>query len=76
MTVTVTRQWVGGGPRHHHYDTVEEAAADTREYIERLVGPDLDPQGLEEITRNVIDRHCVRLDTRDGGIIVGPGTPA
>lgn len=71
MSVTIIRQWVGGGARHHHYDTVEEAAEDTRDFIARHVEQDIEPERLEAITRCVVDSHCLNLDTRTGGIVLG-----
>ncbi|MGQ1796987.1 hypothetical protein ACT4S5_07615 [Kocuria oceani] len=73
MSVTIIRQWVGGGARHHHYETVEEAAEDTKDFIARHVDEDIAPDRLEAIIRGVIDSHCVQLDTRTGGIITGQG---
>ena len=61
MSVTIIRQWTGRGARYYHYDTVEEATEDTRDFIVRNVGPDIDPQQLEAITRGVVALHAPRL---------------
>lgn len=76
MSVTIIRQWTGQGARYHHYDTVEEAAEDTRDFIVQHVDPDIDPRQLEEITRGVVDLHCMHLDYRENRIVVEPGSAA
>ncbi|PWF83790.1 hypothetical protein [Kocuria rosea] len=76
MSVTIIRQWTGRGARYYHYDTVEEATEDTRDFIVRNVGPDIDPQQLEAITRGVVALHCMHLDFREDCIVVEPGHAA
>ncbi|MEX5298159.1 hypothetical protein RCG67_05200 [Kocuria sp. CPCC 205292] len=76
MSVTIIRQWTGRGARYYHYDTVEEATEDTRDFIVRQVGEDIDPQQLETITRGVVDLHCMHLDFREDCVVVEPGSAA
>lgn len=76
MSVTIIRQWTGRGARYYHYDTVEEATEDTRDFIVRNVGLDIDPQQLEAITRSVVALHCMHLDFREDCVVVEPGHAA
>ncbi|GAA1766326.1 hypothetical protein [Kocuria aegyptia] len=76
MSVTIARQWTGRRARFHHYDTVEEATEDTRDFIVRQVGEDIDPQRLEAITRGVVDLHCMHLDYCGDNVVVEPGNAA
>ncbi|ALU40366.1 hypothetical protein AS188_12040 [Kocuria flava] len=76
MSVIVTRRWVGGGPRHFHYDTSEEAEADTRDFIASRLGEDCDPARVEELARRALGCDCVRLDVDGGGIDIGPALVA
>ena len=57
-------------------EVVEEATEDTRDFIVRNVGPDIDPQQLEAITRGVVALHCMHLDFREDCIVVEPGHAA
>lgn len=76
MSVTIIRQWTGRGARYYHYDTVEEAVEDTRDFIVRQLGEDIDPERLETIIRGIVELHGMHLDFREDCVVVEPGLAA